>query len=131
MVNPNSWGLGKRPAHQYVVKEATTRRQVLHRIKHGHLQSPMRPAIWADSTDDQRSGLRAIRHIDPAYRQEQALHSSASESGGVESQIHPPSGMIELATEAATALARSFPFTGFSTSPSHAAAAILARHSRC
>jgi hypothetical protein len=36
------------------------RRQVLHRVKHGHPQSPMRPAIWADSTDDQRSGLRAI-----------------------------------------------------------------------
>ncbi|BDA47361.1 hypothetical protein COCOBI_10-2080 [Coccomyxa sp. Obi] len=60
MVNPTSWGLGKRPAHQYVVKEATLRRQVLHRLKHGHPQSPMRPAIWADSTDDQRSGLRAI-----------------------------------------------------------------------
>ncbi|BDA47907.1 hypothetical protein COCOBI_11-1640 [Coccomyxa sp. Obi] len=60
MVNPTSWGLGKRPAHQYVVKEATQRRQVLHRLKHGHPQSPVRPAIWADSTDDQRSGLRAI-----------------------------------------------------------------------
>ena len=59
-LNPNSWGLGKRPAHQYVVKEATMRRQVLHRAKHGHPQSPMRPAIWADSTDGQRSGLRAI-----------------------------------------------------------------------
>ncbi|BDA40487.1 hypothetical protein COCOBI_01-1400 [Coccomyxa sp. Obi] len=60
MVNPTSWGLGKRPGHQYVVKEATQRRQVLHRLKHGHPQSPVRPAIWADSTDDQRSGLRAI-----------------------------------------------------------------------
>ncbi|BDA46019.1 hypothetical protein COCOBI_08-1110 [Coccomyxa sp. Obi] len=60
MVNPTSWGLDKRPAHQYVVKEATQRRQVLHRLKHGHPQSPVRPAIWADSTDDQRSGLRAI-----------------------------------------------------------------------
>ncbi|BDA51421.1 hypothetical protein COCOBI_18-2990 [Coccomyxa sp. Obi] len=49
MVNPTSWGLGKRPAHQYVVKEATQRRQVLHRLKHGHPQSPVRPAIWADS----------------------------------------------------------------------------------
>ncbi|BDA49664.1 hypothetical protein COCOBI_14-2840 [Coccomyxa sp. Obi] len=39
MVNPTSWGLGKRPAHQYVVKEATQRRQVLHRLKHGHPQS--------------------------------------------------------------------------------------------
>lgn len=36
------------------------RRQILHRLKHGHPQAPMRPAIWADSTDDQRSGLRAI-----------------------------------------------------------------------
>ena len=36
------------------------RRQILHRLKHGHPQAPMRPVIWADSTDDQRSGLRAI-----------------------------------------------------------------------
>ena len=62
LVDPHSWGLGKRPAHEYVVKEATTQRQVLHRRAKGeyHPDGPIRPAIWADSTDDQRSGLRAI-----------------------------------------------------------------------
>ena len=39
--------------------------------------------------------------------------------------------MDEPTTEAATALARPPPFTGLSTSPSHAAAAMPARHSRC
>ncbi|CAL8464866.1 g4401 [Coccomyxa elongata] len=62
VMDPQSWGMGRRRAHEYVVKEASTRRQVLDRKAAGdeHAAAPMRPPIWADSTDDQRSGLRAI-----------------------------------------------------------------------
>ena len=62
LLDPQSWGLGRRRAHEYVVKEAYTRRQILVRKAAGdeHPAAPMRPPIWADSTDDQRSGLRAI-----------------------------------------------------------------------
>ena len=57
-----AWGLGLRPAHACVVREATTRRQVLHRISKGEARplDPLQPAIWADTTDDQRSGLEAL-----------------------------------------------------------------------
>jgi hypothetical protein len=60
--DPQAWGLGTRPAHEFVVREATARRQVLHRISKGEASpaGPLRPAIWADTTDDQRSGLRAL-----------------------------------------------------------------------
>ncbi|CAL8465738.1 g5274 [Coccomyxa elongata] len=62
VIDPHSWGMGRRRAHEYVVKEASTRRQVLDRKAAGdeHAAASMRPPIWADSTDDQRSGLRAI-----------------------------------------------------------------------
>ena len=62
VMGPQYWGLGRRRAHEYVVKEASTRRQVLDRkpAGDGHAAEPMRPPIWADSTDDQRSGLRAL-----------------------------------------------------------------------
>nr|BAA25763.1 reverse transcriptase [Chlorella vulgaris] len=60
--DPQAWGLGTRPAHEFVVREATARRQVLHRISKGEASpaGPLRPAIWADTTDDQRtpSGAR-------------------------------------------------------------------------
>jgi hypothetical protein len=60
--DPQAWGLGPRPAHEFLVREATARRQVLHRISRGEASpaGPLRPAIWADTTDDQRSGLRAL-----------------------------------------------------------------------
>ncbi|KAK9915556.1 hypothetical protein WJX75_000669 [Coccomyxa subellipsoidea] len=60
--DPQAWGLGPRPAHEFVVREATARRQVLHRISRGEASpaGPLRPAIWADTTDDQRSGLQAL-----------------------------------------------------------------------
>lgn len=60
--DPQAWGLGTRPAHEFVVKEATARRQVLHRTSKGlpSPAGPLRPAIWADTTDDPRSGLRAL-----------------------------------------------------------------------
>ncbi|CAL8461716.1 g1247 [Coccomyxa elongata] len=62
VMDPQSWGMGRRRAHEYVVKEASTPRQVLDRKAAGdeHAAAPMRPPIWADSTEDQRSGLRAI-----------------------------------------------------------------------
>ncbi|CAL8462157.1 g1688 [Coccomyxa elongata] len=60
-MDPLSWGLGRRRAHEYVGKEASTGRQVLDRkAASDEHAAPMRPPIWADSTDDQRSGLRAI-----------------------------------------------------------------------
>ncbi len=61
-MDPQSWGLGRRRAHEYVVKEASTRRQVLDRKAAGdeNAAAPMRPPIWADSIDDQRSGVRVI-----------------------------------------------------------------------
>lgn len=44
-----------------MVKEATTGRQVLHRLKgEASRVPPVRPAIWADTTDDQRSRLRTL-----------------------------------------------------------------------
>lgn len=60
--DPQAWGLGRRPAHEFVVREATARRQVLHRSSKGEASpaGPLRPAIWADTTDDLRSGLRAL-----------------------------------------------------------------------
>ena len=63
VVDPQAWGLGLRPVHEFVVREATTRRQVLHRISKGEARplDPLRLAIWADTTHDQRSGLRALR----------------------------------------------------------------------
>ncbi|KAK9918016.1 hypothetical protein WJX75_000569 [Coccomyxa subellipsoidea] len=60
--DPQAWGLGPRPTHEFVVREATARRQVLYRISKGEASSagPLRLAISADTTDDQRSGLRAL-----------------------------------------------------------------------
>ena len=62
VVDPHSWGLGSRPSHQFVVKEAAARRRLLHRLACGSPQAaqPLRPPIWGDTYGDAHSGLRRI-----------------------------------------------------------------------
>ena len=77
------WGIGQRPAHEFVVREAPARRQVLHRIskREASPAGPLRPAIWADTTDDQRSGLRAL---EARWEARAAAASTASQVLGKE-----------------------------------------------
>lgn len=52
-VDPLLWGIGHRPSHQLVVREASTRLTTLAAVQRGMLPSPpasMRPAIWEDGT---------------------------------------------------------------------------------
>jgi hypothetical protein len=88
-VDPQAWGLGKRPAHEFVVREATARRQVLHRISKGEASpaEPLQPVIWADTTDGQRSGLRALEN---RWQSRAAAAGSASLALGKRTRTPPP-----------------------------------------
>ena len=52
-IDPRLWGFGRRPSHQLVVREASTRLAALAAAHQGLLLSPsaaVRPAIWGGST---------------------------------------------------------------------------------
>lgn len=61
-IDPRTWGFGSHPAHEFVVKAASQRHRILDRIRLGvsHPTQPMRPAIWADTPGDPRSGLQRL-----------------------------------------------------------------------
>ena len=63
-IDPRTWGLGRPPSCDYVVREGCSRQLQLQRSQQpadSHPHSPMRPAIWADAPDDPRSGLRVLK----------------------------------------------------------------------
>ncbi|CAL8464459.1 g3994 [Coccomyxa elongata] len=81
-MDPQSSGLGRQPAHEYVVKEASIRRQMVLDRKaavDGHAAKPIRPPIRADSTDDQRSG--DLRAIEPRWASRAARLGSSTGLG--------------------------------------------------
>ena len=80
VIDPRTWGLGARPAHEYIVKEGTARQLLLRRIQDRDDRNPhgaLRPTIWADAPDDPRSGLRVL---EPRWLSSQG--GSAAAAGG-------------------------------------------------
>ncbi len=57
--DPRTWGFGSHPVHEFVVKTASSRIGILRRLQLSVAQptQPMRPAIWADTPGEPRSGL--------------------------------------------------------------------------
>lgn len=86
-LDPRTWGFGRQPVHEFIVKAASSRHRVLHRIRSGdsHPMQPMRPAIWADTPGDPRSGIQHLeQHWESSYaaRQQAADLPSTSAAGG-------------------------------------------------
>lgn len=61
-LDPRTWGFGSKPVHEFVVKTASLRHRILERVRMRGCQptQALRPAIWADTPGDPRSGLRHL-----------------------------------------------------------------------
>ena len=86
--DPTLWGVGARPAHELVVREAADRLTTLAAVSAGVIvapECPIRPAIWEGDVTQGRYGSRTLAATEKSWQQtiDTALLTTASPSGGV------------------------------------------------